>query len=350
MCVFAYKCSCVLHMCTVVHVHACIPAVLLPKQHTNVVVTNDCGMVPGNQEGLDRPRSISQPAFEKSALPKWHLSELAPHLWGVDVGGLEVENASKACHRLRHLACHRMRHRLAKVRFRAESVRCRAPELFCASAVAMFHGQRDFVQLRKAQVKIQLKPKLFLVIGTLLSTLPQGFRHHGWFVRSWPCLCSKMFLIRVCGVSVLCLVCLVCLVCVVCVVQMMKNAPCLARVAPEMSPNWVAEHLGASSRRPRHPFPTLMVGEPWPCTCVHGPKKTQRLRRHLLLSNNRHANHNRDIDHLVNVLQIRRAAATVGNRLSSHRPHLWNMQACTPRPSDNGCNYEITTDYPRLHL
>ena len=27
------------------------------------------------------------------------------------------------------------------------------------------------------------------------------------------------------------------------------------------APNWVAEHLGASSRRPRHPFPTLMAGE-----------------------------------------------------------------------------------------
>ena len=38
------------------------------------------------------------------------------------------------------------------------------------------------------------------------------------------------------------------------------------------APNWVAEHLGASSRRPRHPFPALMAGEPWPCTCVHGPK------------------------------------------------------------------------------
>ena len=26
------------------------------------------------------------------------------------------------------------------------------------------------------------------------------------------------------------------------------------------APNWVAEHLGASSRRPRHPFPALMAG------------------------------------------------------------------------------------------
>ena len=30
----------------------------------------------------------------------------------------------------------------------------------------------------------------------------------------------------------------------------------------DSAPNWVAEHLGASSRRPRHPFPALMAGEP----------------------------------------------------------------------------------------
>ena len=196
-------CTCArVYLCSSVHVF--ITAVFpLSQQNTNVVMTNDCGMVPGNQMRIDRPRSMSQPAFEKSALPlslpKWHLSELASHLSSVDVGGLEVENAAKACHRLRHLACHRMRHRLAKVRFRAESVRCRAPELLSAGAVAMFHGLQDFVQLRKAQVKIQLKPKLFLVIGTLLSTLQSVLpvpplrlttslfhesRPHGWFVRS----------------------------------------------------------------------------------------------------------------------------------------------------------------------
>ena len=26
------------------------------------------------------------------------------------------------------------------------------------------------------------------------------------------------------------------------------------------APNWVAEHLGASSQRPRHPFSALMAG------------------------------------------------------------------------------------------
>ena len=37
---------------------------------------------------------------------------------------------------------------------------------------------------------------------------------------------------------------------------------CVYPYAPTTNaPNWVAEHLGASSRRPRHPFPALMAGE-----------------------------------------------------------------------------------------
>ena len=35
---------------------------------------------------------------------------------------------------------------------------------------------------------------------------------------------------------------------------------CLCRYATTHAPDWVAEHLGASSRRPRHPFPALMTG------------------------------------------------------------------------------------------
>ena len=35
---------------------------------------------------------------------------------------------------------------------------------------------------------------------------------------------------------------------------------CLCRYATTHATNWVAEHLGASSRRPRHPFPALMAG------------------------------------------------------------------------------------------
>ena len=99
---------------------------------------------------------------------------------------------------------------------------------------------------------------------------------------------------------------LLCVLCVVCVVCVDSEHGVSVQARADYAPNWVAEHLGASSRRPRHPFPTLMVGEPWPCTCVHGPEKTHRPSRHLSLNNNRHANHNRDIDLLVNVLQIRR--------------------------------------------
>ena len=33
-------------------------------------------------------------------------------------------------------------------------------------------------------------------------------------------------------------------------------------IRPRDAPNWVAERLGASSRRPRHPFPALMAEEP----------------------------------------------------------------------------------------
>ena len=57
------------------------------------------------------------------------------------------------------------------------------------------------------------------------------------------------------------------------VVRMINVTACLSRRVRVMHLIRVAEHLGASSRRPRHPFPALMAGEPWPCTCVHGPKK-----------------------------------------------------------------------------
>ena len=40
------------------------------------------------------------------------------------------------------------------------------------------------------------------------------------------------------------------------------------------APNWVAEHLGASSRRPRHPFPALMAGvSPGRVPVYTAPKK-----------------------------------------------------------------------------
>ena len=51
------------------------------------------------------------------------------------------------------------------------------------------------------------------------------------------------------------------------------------------APNWVAEHLGASSRRPRHPFPALMAGVTQAVYLCTRPKKAfpsrheQQLRR-----------------------------------------------------------------------
>ena len=43
----------------------------------------------------------------------------------------------------------------------------------------------------------------------------------------------------------------------------------------------VAERLGASSRRRRHPYPRPDGGgQSWPCTCVHGPKKTPHEAHH----------------------------------------------------------------------
>ena len=47
---------------------------------------------------------------------------------------------------------------------------------------------------------------------------------------------------------------------VVCVVLMIQTRGSLSCQAPEMQLIRVAEHLGASSRRPRHPFSALMAG------------------------------------------------------------------------------------------
>ena len=52
------------------------------------------------------------------------------------------------------------------------------------------------------------------------------------------------------------------MVVVVVVVRAVEYGVCVSPYAPTMHAlNWVAEHLGASSRRPRHPFPALMAGE-----------------------------------------------------------------------------------------
>ena len=61
---------------------------------------------------------------------------------------------------------------------------------------------------------------------------------------------------------------------VVLVVQMIQSR----RVCPGSclrAANWVAEHLGESSRRPRHPFPALMTGVNPGRVPVHTAVKTQ---------------------------------------------------------------------------
>ena len=94
------------------------------------------------------------------------------------------------------------------------------------------------------------------------------------------------------------------------------------------------------------------LGNPWPCACAHGPKKTQRPSQHLSLNNDRHANHNRDIDHLVNVMQLRReGAATVGSRLSHRRLHLCNLLTCTNEAKrQRAATVGFQLSFPRLHL
>ena len=67
-------------------------------------------------------------------------------------------------------------------------------------------------------------------------------------------------------------------------------------------PNWVAERLGASSRSPRHPFSALMAEvNPGPVP-VHRalPSHLEQATRNLLDLPNR------DVDHLVNELQMRK--------------------------------------------
>ena len=83
------------------------------------------------------------------------------------------------------------------------------------------------------------------------------------------------------GVCVVCVVaCVVCggvwcvCVCVVCVVQMIKTRGSLSCQAPEMQLIRVAEHLGASSRRPRHPLlHPDGGGSPWAVYLCTRPKK-----------------------------------------------------------------------------
>ena len=64
----------------------------------------------------------------------------------------------------------------------------------------------------------------------------------------------------VCGAWCLCAVCVVWCGGVVVVVRTVCLTYVSVHIRQRDAPNWVAEHLGASSRRPRHPFPALMAG------------------------------------------------------------------------------------------
>ena len=88
-----------------------------------------------------------------------------------------------------------------------------------------------------------------------------------WCGLVW-CVCGLVFVVFVvcsvvCGLYV-----------VVCVVQMTNDTACQSRRVREKQLIRVAEHLGASSRRPRHPFSALMAGEPLAVYLCTRPKKS----------------------------------------------------------------------------
>ena len=83
--------------------------------------------------------------------------------------------------------------------------------------------------------------------------------------------------------------------------------------------NWVAEHLGASSRRPRHPFSALMAGvNHWPCTCVHGHKKTPNYRAQQRACSRRDKNCNCGNHNFLHVWTIPRKLHDLHNREVDH--------------------------------
>ena len=119
-------------------------------------------------------------------------------------------------------------------------------------------------------------------------------------------VCLRVLL---CVVACWC-VCVLCVWCVWCGVCGSDDSPhgVSVQARADYAPNWVAEHLGASSRRPRHPFPALMTRNSWPCTCAHGPTRTrERASCHL---------HNRDIGHRV--LQL-------GMSMVKRKSGPWNL-------------------------
>ena len=125
----------------------------------------------------------------------------------------------------------------------------------------------------------------------------------------------------------------------------------------------VAERLGASSRRPRHPFSALMAGvNPGPAACAQGPYK--HIRRHssrlcMITGTSKTIDERRHvIDHTAPVVAQRRACATpvsmqngatVGDRLSS--PRLHSKTAGPARPTTTTLsmysNWRISVGDPR---
>ena len=111
-------------------------------------------------------------------------------------------------------------------------------------------------------------------------------------VVCWLCVGCVVVVWWLCGgcVVVVCCLCVVCVLFVCCCVLLCVVVCCCVvlcgvggsddsphgvsvQARADYAPNWVAEHLGASSRRPRHPFPALMVGEPLAVYLCTRPKK-----------------------------------------------------------------------------
>ena len=98
----------------------------------------------------------------------------------------------------------------------------------------------------------------------------------------------------------------------------------------------------SDSRRPGHPFPALVAGVSPGRVPVHTALK-RHPSRHLSLNNDRHANHNRGID---NVLQLRHErGATVGSRLSSQNAPVEPADLHNRGRASTGCNCGISTVY-----
>ena len=104
--------------------------------------------------------------------------------------------------------------------------------------------------------------------------------------------------------------------------------------------NWVAEHLGASSRRPRHPFPALMAGATPDCVPVYTAQKRDPIKPRTAPVEQ----HNSDIDHLCSsttatiALQLELDVVVVvgANNVNAAEPTI--QHAKTPRLLSTGNN------------